>query len=387
MTPFRSHGRGTLVLKGTFAGVHIERASGTDDPKRLTDLKVMCRTLAGAGRLDVLEQLAAGAVRPLEVWRFFRAGDWAQLPTADHAKAFATHFERWRLTVPGERHRADLALAGRQLAAAGPRGATVAELPAMVARLREQYAARGQARHFNKLRDAASAFLKQTLTRAHPLYLSVRAIAPLVGIRRYQGHPQTPAQAWVIREALGGEAGRIWWGMCCTSMGPKELWVDGFALVDGHVAIGGQKRAARRRLVPGLVTALDLPALGRWGFTTALRRSGLGVTPYDARRTFARWQEEAGILESHQRAYLGHGRTLLDLYRRPDMVTAILDQDQATLLRYVLRELGGGISGGTAPTRNRDDAVSREGIEPSAYGLKVPRSVTPMEPHDGPSTT
>src|SRR6266542_5785070 len=59
MNAFRSHGRGTLVLKGTFAGIHIERASGTHDPTRLADLVAMCRMLVDTGRLDLLEQLAA----------------------------------------------------------------------------------------------------------------------------------------------------------------------------------------------------------------------------------------------------------------------------------------------------------------------------------------
>src|SRR6266487_6013273 len=65
VTPFRSHGKGTYVLKGTFGGVRIERATGTHDAKRLEDLRAMCRTLADAGRLDVLEQLRDGTLRLL----------------------------------------------------------------------------------------------------------------------------------------------------------------------------------------------------------------------------------------------------------------------------------------------------------------------------------
>src|SRR6266704_6966031 len=83
MTPFRSHGKGSLVLKGRFAGVRIERASGTNDPRRLADLKAMRRALAEAGRLDVLEHLASGRTRPLEVWSAYRSGSWASLPTPD----------------------------------------------------------------------------------------------------------------------------------------------------------------------------------------------------------------------------------------------------------------------------------------------------------------
>ena len=86
MTPFRSHGKGTYVLKGTSGGVRIERATGTHDPKRLEDLRAMCRTLADAGRLDILEQLRDGTLGLLDCWRHYRGGDWSRIPTPEHAR-------------------------------------------------------------------------------------------------------------------------------------------------------------------------------------------------------------------------------------------------------------------------------------------------------------
>jgi integrase len=93
--------------------------------------------------------------------------------------------------------------------------------------------------------------------------------------------------------------------------------------VPGHLRITGKKRRARDRLVPFILTEINAPLLGPAGFLSALRRARLGVSAYGARRSFARWMEEAGILETHQQAYLGHGpRTITDLYRRAELAAA-----------------------------------------------------------------
>ena len=376
MTPFRSHGKGTLVLKGTFAGVHIERASGTNDAKRLRDLQAMCRTLADSGRLDVLAELAKPrGLRPLEVWAHYRSGDWSRIPTVAHIQPFKETYDAWVKGIAGERHKSDLVYAGKILVAAARSAATLADLPAAVAHARHQYAEAG--RMFNKLRDAASAFLRATLTRQHPLYLAIRAIEPLVVTRKYGRHPQDPAAARMIVEALGGEAGRIWWMLCGTGMGPKEFWSDGWEEVDGQLHVKGQKRSGRDRLVP-LIVELERPRLTRWGFTTALRRSGLGVTPYDARRSFAFWMELARIWDTHQQAYLGHGhRTITDLYRGHD-VLPFLEEDAGKLLDVVVGKVVGSPAGEDAQV-----VMRRLGIEPRTYGLKVSTSTRPHAEHSG----
>jgi hypothetical protein len=233
----------------------------------------MCETLADVGRLDVLCQIRDGGLRLLDVWQHYRAGDWSKLPTPEHARPLADAFEAWRLNVPGERHRSDLGRACKQLCA-GRSQATIADLPAILARLRAYYAARGVCRHFNRLRDAASAFLKQTLTRRHALFLEVRAIEPLVGTRHHGRHPKAPDEAWLIAQMLGGEAGRLWWVMCSTGMGPKELWQDGFRIEEGHLRITGKKRRARDRLVPLILTDINPPQLGRAGFLSACTARG-----------------------------------------------------------------------------------------------------------------
>ncbi len=46
MSPWKSHGRGTPILRMSFRGIgQIERATGFLDPAMLGRLKEMCRTL------------------------------------------------------------------------------------------------------------------------------------------------------------------------------------------------------------------------------------------------------------------------------------------------------------------------------------------------------
>lgn len=374
---FKSHGKGSFVLKGVWGGVKIERASGTTDKALYRKLEHMLDTLADAGRSDVLLQVARGHVTPLTLWRSYRGGDWSGLPTSAHVIDLRHALETWWRKIPGERHGQDLEQASIRVLAIARPDATLSDLPDTLRRLRRLLEDRG--RQFNKIRDAMSAFLRVTLTRAHPLYLEVRAIESLRVTKTLPRNPQSPERAWVIREILGGEAGRIWWNLCCTGMNPKEYWRDGWHEEDGHLRIAGRKRPGRNRLVP-LIAELAPPKLTVWGFTTALRRSGSGVTPMDGRRSFAFWLELARIWDTHQQAYMGHGRrTITDLYRGHD-VTPFLDEDAEKITAMVVGYLAG------SPKGTPSNSMSREGIEPSAYGLKVRKKPASNNPHARNST-
>jgi len=56
-----------------------------------------------------------------------------------------------------------------------------------------------------------------------------------------------------------------------------------------------------------ILTEINAPLLRRAGVLSALHRARLGVSAYHPRRSFARWMEEAGILETHQHADVGYG--------------------------------------------------------------------------------
>ena len=113
--------------------------------------------------------------------------------------------------------------------------------------------------------------------------------------------------------------------------------------------------------------SIEPPLLARAGFLSTLHRAHLGVSAYDARRSFARWMEEAGVLETHQQAYLGHGpRTITDLYRRAELAVAQLDADGERLAAYVVGFLVGPAIPETAQVQ-----VARGRIELPTRGFSV----------------
>ena len=157
--------------------------------------------------------------------------------------------------------------------------------------------------------------------------------------------PKMFRHTYCASRLLGPLAGRIWWSMCLTGMGPKELWGPWTVEAD-RVHSEGTKAEGRRRDVP-LVDYPVRPELTRDGFTSALRRysehrvredlreqlqrkptadelaearrtlKAWKVTPYQARKTFARWMEDAGIPRARREVYRGHGkRDIGDVYER-----------------------------------------------------------------------
>jgi integrase len=371
VSPFRSHGRGSLVLKGTFAGVRIERASGTRDAKHLEKLRAMLHVLADTGRLDVLKAVAAGRVKVLALWPDYRAGRWERLPTAEHALPFAAQFAAWRATKG-----ASYARYARWVGNAIGSIATLAELRPVLLRYRAACETAGTGSMFNHVMATVRAFLRDTVTTDHPLYANVRAIARLPEPAKRPKHPQRPEQAAKIRAALaagvscthcracrcaalGPELGRIWWILCCTGMLPDEYfagkWAVG-AVEDGRLHIRGTKRAARDRVVP-LLTAVAPAAISQDVFEDRLRRSGLGVRPKDGRDTFALWCDLARLPLAWKRALLGHAAgdvTQEYGWQEPERIV----DEAGDALRTLLAPVGQSVGQPAAPSGPSPDATT-----------------------------
>ncbi len=117
-------------------------------------------------------------------------------------------------------------------------------------------------------------------------------------------------------------------------MGPKEFWGKWEALGD-RIRIHGTKRDARDRVVP-LIQPIAVPRITREAFRQRLEhRTSKRVSPYDFRRTFARWMESAGITRARRIAYMGHqGGDVTSLYERSE-ITAYLEQDAKALREWL----------------------------------------------------
>ena len=316
----------------------IKKQSGVQTKPERDDLCAMLRLLPKQGHVGLVQDVQLGRRGLLELFAHFTAGTLETLkgPTDEQPlDALADEWLDGALCADGTReNRRD---AFRVLRSLTPRKAQLRDLPDLLRLYRERCEAERHPRVFNVARTAVQAFLRDKIGKRKPLALAVADVPPLR--ERKQGRAGFPLlEAVAIRDGLGGHAGRIWWAMCLTGMGPGELW-GAWTVGQDRVHIDGTKvvRAGqdaafgRVRDVP-LVDTPVRPELTRDGFTSALRRFSAKegnpkVTPYQARKTFARWMEDAGIPRTRREIYRGHGkRDIGDVYERYE-VSAYLRED------------------------------------------------------------
>jgi integrase len=315
----------------------VKKQSGVFTKGERDDLVAMLRLLPKQGHVALVQDIQAGRRAVLDVYAHYTAGTLEALRGPNDEQPLAPIADEWldgALCADGTRdNRRD---AFRVLRSLTPRKAQLRDLPDLLRLYRERCEANRTPRVFNVARTAVQAFLRDKVGKRKPLALAVADIPPLR--ERKQGRPGFALiDAVAIRDGLGGQAGRIWWSMVLTGMGPKELWgawsvQNDRVHIDGTkvVRVGQDAAFGRVRDVP-LVDVPVRPELTRDGFTSALRRysakQGTKVTPYQARKTFARWMEDAGVPRTRREIYRGHGkRDIGDVYERYE-VSAYLRED------------------------------------------------------------
>ena len=305
----------------------IKKQSGVTTKAEREDLCAMLRLLPKQGHVALVQDIQAGRRGLLEVFAHFTAGTLAQLCGPQDDQPLAPLLEPWLdMAMCAEGTRQNRRDGFRVLQGLVRRAPLLRDLPELLALYRAQCEAAAHPRVFNVARTAVQAFVRDKVGKRKPLALAVADVPPLR--ERKQGRPGLPlADAIVVRDGLGDQAGRIWWSMCLTGMGPGELYgtwsveQDRVHIVGTKVVRQGRDEAfGRVRDVP-LVDYPTRPELTRDGFTSALRRysakSGRKVTPYMGRKTFARWLEDAQIPRARREVYRGHGkRDIGDVYER-----------------------------------------------------------------------
>jgi integrase len=149
----------------------------------------------------------------------------------------------------------------------------------------------------------------------------------------------------VKRTISAGDLASIARALAFTGMRPSEYWERGgasWADRSAYHMVQGTKTAAAKRPTFRLAPIVH-PNCGeqffRRAFATATEqalREGLDV--YSLRRTFAKLCEDAGIVESRRKAYLGHGpKTVTDLYLRTN-VLPFVEQDAALVTAWIEAE-------------------------------------------------
>lgn len=371
---YRSSPKGSYMLDREIRGVgRIHMASGLSNAAQFRVLNDGITDLATSpAGLDVLRALKARSLTPLTLFGAIKANTTATLAVGAAARplltALATWREAYRTKVATRTYEVRGELIAHLTSVVTPT-TPIAGLPAALRVLKETM--RG-ARSFNLDLAYASAFVRDTLGRRHPLYLDVRDIDPLAVSATTERRPLTPQDVLTLAQAFDrvwqakrGSRGDEVLAMALTGMGPTEYW-GAWSVRDHHVHIDGTKRVARVRDIPKLFPCAiyDRPTLARPSITVAsfaralhIARvaTGIDCTPYDLRRTFGNWLEQAGILRSRRMQYLGHAvRDVTERYERHD-VTRYLVEDGATIRKWLAANLG---QRATAPKPEPSPSIS-----------------------------
>lgn len=308
MTPHKSGGRGTFIIDRVFPGVgRIRRASGTNDKRTFEDINSLLTTAYHSGRVDYLAAVRDARIRPLEHVDLYRMGGIAAIPELEKLPKLDTGFE-WALSYEASKdHRENLAWTFRTLLKLEP-NATQGDLPELLKKLKIQCRKAGQVMAFKRHKDHVLAFLADTIGREHPLYQQCRAIQSLRGatIPKRRGVHLTPSDALRLLGSLPTPHYAHAWSLLVTGMRTDaEYFSWSWDIKDQWVEIHGHKTAWSERIVP-LVWTVTAPTTLYRAFQQAMQKHVKVVQPYDLRRTYSHWLEEAGIAQSRIEYYMGH---------------------------------------------------------------------------------
>jgi hypothetical protein len=226
------------------------------------------------------------------------------------------------------------------------KNADVGDLPKVLVAFREQCITCNppKARSFNQTRAALLSFARQTREKSSPFYQHIRdvdVITENVWAKKKVNNPILPSE---IDAAFVHNTNKrlrdVVWFLCVTGMTPKEFLDDGWEVdaPQNAIRVYGRKRSGRyNRLVPRVYQKLT--ASKEWTYRQLLE-AFKEVFPnrnlYDLRRTFAVWNNRAGIDVLHTKAYMGHGSNITERYMAQN-VAGWLIEDATKLSAFIAR--------------------------------------------------
>lgn len=355
---YRTSKNGSYMIDRETPVGHIRMASGLYNAAQfrvlndgITELK---KTPEGK---DILLALLSGTITPLALFQAIRANDLSSLAIGPTGRPLLAAIRQWREDYrPPKVAKRTYEVRGElvtHLARVVGESAPIAGLPGALRALKRDM----KARSFNLDLAYASAFARDTFGKRSALYLDVRDIEPMKGTAATERRPLTPHEILTLAETFD----RVWKGrrgsrgdevlaMALTGMGPSEYWGQ-WSLRGHYVHIDGTKRAGRVRDIPKLFPCvlwesetIPRPTVTPSSFARALNiarvATGIDCTPYDLRRTFGNWLEQAGVLRSRRKQYLGHAvGDVTERYERHD-VTRFLIEDGERVRTWLAANLG-----------------------------------------------
>jgi integrase len=360
-----------------FPGVgRIVRYSGTTHAGTFKRINAMLSSLYALGDLDTLVMVRDGVHAPLTVLNAWERGKLDTLRRTNAAPLVATLWKFHQTHEAGKSYRDDLATSIRHVERVkGSSVATVTQLPALLRGMKDDFRDRPVA--FNRMRAHLLAFASEHAGQMSPLWTEIHRVqrfkkAEGTRVRKLKRRPLTVAELDLVCQAFtdhvvhGGRKGagnkgklverrvirasdlaRMARTMATTGMRPAEYWERSGArwtvLAGEYTFVEGTKTAAARRPTFTLEYPTVRPVCGEQFFrrafaeaTTKALREGLDC--YSLRRTFAKLCEDAGVVESRRKAYLGHGpKTVTDLYLRTNVLPFVAE-DAAKVEAWIAAE-------------------------------------------------
>jgi integrase len=309
---YRQQTGGTFMIEWQRKGVlPIKRASGTNDPNRLVAIKQMLNELYASGKIEVLEEIATGVIRPINAYNLFKAG---KLKTAtstvgfrsprDEITAYLDSSDAKPSTIYGYRSLLKLFLED-----VDPK--TLADIPKALSTIRDLRQKAGQNRRsFDTLRSMLMGFMAKTkgLGNTSQLYLDTKAVLPFK-VRPRKLVPLKVAQYLELHRQLKPVSCRnAAEALVFTGMRKSEYFKNQYKDMGDYILIDGTKTPGSRREVPKLIDIQ--PGKNESGLRRELIRVGTAMTltlsPHSFRYTYRNWLEEAGIPVTRCELYMGH---------------------------------------------------------------------------------
>lgn len=341
MTPHRSNGRGSLLIDRRFPAPigRLRVATKLSDPAEVAVfLDTMLPACEQQGiREDVLRAIQRRQVSVKQALAMWRGNMLQDLASAAHLtllhEALAAYArDRQAEDEEDSEHLRKMRTTANHLKRLVPRY-RVTDMKVVLPILKAAMAPST----YNQTRAHLQAFARDVHGKSSKPYEAVRDSRRKRMTKRVKGRPYGLAEVRRAEEKMTPTEAAMLWTLCTTGMMPEEYWEEARCRWELHadrIAVHGTKREARDREVP-LILPPFRPVLTARKFAKRLKvLFGPTALLYDTRRTYARWMAEARLITVNRKAYLGHSKTITQLYEMGE-VEGQLEADSTTMRAYL----------------------------------------------------
>jgi hypothetical protein len=303
---WKAQQRGTYRIDKRYKGIgRIQRASGTTDKKTFNGILAMLTQLHQTAKFDVLKEIQAGVITPLEAYAHWRDGKLDYLPSAKTLQLVdptVIKFIEQHYKIPTTR-RAYLFAVQRFVATMGNH--PIQHLPQKIKLYRRKCQDADVEATFNRLRIVIKAYLSDTFTRKSALWVAATEIGTL-SYEEKTTEPLTVPYFNSLETLLPDPYFAMVKTMCLTGMGWSEF-AGKWRIESDRVWIHGQSlRKALKKIDPSLHV-------------------------YRFRHTFQHWLERSRLIPSHIKFYMGHSDST---YSKHD-IEPFLKEDAEAIRAYL----------------------------------------------------